>query len=91
MYWSSKRGRAKVLLPSGAVITVSTQTVVLLNGGNNVADEISVDDKCHNVRFVQPAGGRTNERNENLPTMGNTSASPQPRMGRATDVTHHVA
>jgi len=43
LYWSSKRGRAKVLLASGAVITVATDSVALVNGGNIVADETGVD------------------------------------------------
>jgi len=43
MYWSSKLGRAKVMLPSGAIITVRTDDVRLLTGGNSVADEISDD------------------------------------------------
>lgn len=91
LYWSSKRGQAKVLLPSGAVITVGTDTVVPLNGGNIVADEIGVDTKYRNFRGVQPDSGGSNERNESMPPMGVPVGSTQPRMERDPNVTHHVA
>lgn len=91
LYWSSKHGRAKVLLPSGAVITVATDTVALLNGENIVADEIGVDTKYRNFRGLQPDTSGPNERNENLPPMGSVVASTQPRLGCETDVENHVA
>lgn len=91
LYWSSKRGRAKVLLPSGSVITVGIDTVVPLNGGNIVADEIGVDTKYRNFRGVQPLSGGSNERNENMPPVGTSVRGTQPRMGHQKDVTHHVA
>jgi hypothetical protein len=91
LYWSSKHGRAKVLLPSGAVITVATDTVALLNGENIVADEIGVDTKYRNFRGLQPDTGGPTEPNTVVPTMGGAVASTQPRMGCETDVENHVA
>lgn len=91
LYWSSKHDRAKVLLPSGAVITVATDTVALLNGENIVADEIDVDTKYRNFRGLQPDTSGPNTPNTVVSTMGGAVASTQPRLGCETHVENHVA
>lgn len=89
LYWSSKRGRAKVLLPSGAVITVGTDTVVPLNEGNIVADEISVDTQYPDFRGLRTDVGQTT--GEVMPTVGTSAGNTQPRLERRNNVSHHVA
>lgn len=91
LYWSSKRGRAKVLLPSGAVITVATDTVALRDEVNFVADENRDDAKYRNFRSLQPDSGRSTERNTGMPPVRDTAGGTQPWVGCETDVSHHVA
>lgn len=91
IYWSSKRGRAKVMLPSGAVITVATDTVALRNEVNFVADENRDDAKYRNFRSLQPDSGRSTERNTGMPPVRDTADNAQSGLGCETDVTHHVA
>lgn len=91
LYWSSKLGRAKCMLPSGAVITVRTDEVRLLNGGNIVADEIGVDTKYRNFRGLQSDRPAETGSNSRMPPVRGAVASTQPRVGCETDVSHHVA
>ena len=91
LYWSSKRGRAKVLLASGAVITVGTDTVVPLNGGNIVADENRVDTQYRNFRSLPADSDGSTEGNEVMPPVRGVVASARPGLGCGEDVSNHVA
>lgn len=90
LYWSSKRGRAKVLLPSGAVITVATDTVALRDEVNFVADEIGVDTEYRNFRGLSADSDGPGE-TDVMPPVRDAAQGPQPWLGCGEDVAHHVA
>lgn len=93
IYWSSKLGRAKVMLASGAVITVGTDTIVLQNERNIVADEISDDTKYRNFRSLRADNTTPTDHRRpqvGMPPVRGAVGSVQPRVGCETDEPNHV-
>ena len=97
LYWpgdnprnGSTRWRAKVQTVNGAIFVVDIGAITLLNGENIVADEIDDDTKYRNFRSLRP-DSRAVDVFGKVPPVRSVAPRPQPRMGCATHVSHHVA